>query len=341
MPISKNNQLSVKSIYMNSTIWKLSSSIFDNSITSLNYDDFTDFDPDSDAFEGFIATNLTMAVVAKATTWMLHEEHVPFLGVKLPSQMQECSIFQSSKPKKVAQVSSLVETNIHSFTYKALKKATHDFNEEVGKGSFGIVYKGTLRSITNNVVAVKRLDRLVQEREKEFMNELSVIRKSCHKNLVQLIGFCDEGVHRLLVYEFMSNDTLADILFGNLKPNWDLRVNFALGIVRGLLYLHEECEAPIIHYDIKPQNILIDGNFVPKISNFGLEKLMYSNKSQTHTMMKGTKGYVAPEWFKNVPVTAKVDVYNYGVMLLEIICNRRSVKMDIEKGKEEEEILIG
>ncbi|KAK4262562.1 hypothetical protein QN277_028110 [Acacia crassicarpa] len=245
------------------------------------------------------------------------------------------------KPKKVVKkVSSFFETNMHSFTYEALKEATHGFSEEVGRGSFGIVYKGTLNSMTNTVIAVKRLDRVVREREKEFRNELSAIGRTCHRNLVRLIGFCDEEIHRLLVYDFMSNGTLADILFKQPKPIWNLRVSLALGIARGLLYLHEECDTPIIHCDIKPQNILIDEHFMPKISDFGLAKLLYSNKSRTHTMIRGTRGYVAPEWFKNVPVTAKVDVYSYGVMLLEIICCTRSLEMDLDEVEEGEAILV-
>ncbi|XP_028762664.1 G-type lectin S-receptor-like serine/threonine-protein kinase LECRK4 [Neltuma alba] len=249
------------------------------------------------------------------------------------------SIVLLKSKKDNAQVSSPVETNMHSFTFEALKEATSGFNEEVGRGSFGTVYKGTLNSRTNAAVAVKRLDRIAQEREKEFRTELSAIGKTCHRNLVRLIGFCDEGVHRLLVYEFMSNGTLADILFRQPKPKWNLRVSLALGIARGLLYLHEECETPIIHCDIKPQNILIDENFMPKISDFGLAKLLYSNKSRTHTMIRGTRGYVAPEWFKSIPVTAKVDVYSYGVMLLEIICCRRSLEMDLDKVGEDKAIL--
>ncbi|KAK4262560.1 hypothetical protein QN277_028108 [Acacia crassicarpa] len=243
------------------------------------------------------------------------------------------------KSKNGVQVSSFDETNMHSFTYEALKEATHGFNEEVGRGSFGIVYKGTLKSATNTVVAVKRLDRVAQERDKEFKNELSAIGKTCHKNLVRLIGFCDEGVQRVLVYEFMSNGSLADILFAKFKPNWNVRVNFALGIARGLHYLHEECDTPIIHCDIKPQNILIDENMRAKISDFGLAKLLYSDKSGTLTMIRGTRGYVAPEWYKNTPVTTKVDVYSYGVMLLEIICCRKSVEMDLDKVEKSKAIL--
>jgi hypothetical protein len=211
------------------------------------------------------------------------------------------------KPKRVVQAATLVETNLCSFSYEALKEATRGFSEELGRGSFGIVYKGELKAAAScNAVAVKRLDRLAQDREKEFETELRAIGKTCHKNLVRLIGYCDEGLHRMLVYEFMSNGSLADILFGQTKPIWNQRIGFALGIARGLVYLHEECDAPIIHCDIKPQNILIDEYFTAKISDFGLAKLLLADQSRTNTMIRGTRGYVAPEWFKNVPVTAKV-----------------------------------
>ncbi|KAL5181756.1 G-type lectin S-receptor-like serine/threonine-protein kinase LECRK3 [Glycine soja] len=234
---------------------------------------------------------------------------------------------------------SLLETNLHSFSYEALKEATWGFSQELGRGSCGIVYKGKLEAEDScNVIAVKRLDRLAQEREKEFRTELSAIGKTSHKNLVRLIGFCEQGINRLLVYEFMSNGTLADILFGHSKPNWNTRVGFALGIARGLVYLHEECDTPIIHCDIKPQNILIDEHFNTKISDFGLAKLLLSDQSRTNTMIRGTRGYVAPEWFKNVAVTVKVDVYSFGIMLLEIICCRRSVVME-EPGEEEKAVL--
>ena len=241
------------------------------------------------------------------------------------------------RPTKVAQAPSVLETNLQSFTYEAVTEYTQDFKEELGRGSFGIVYKGTLNSGSDQGVAVKKLDRLAAEREKEFRTELSAIGKTCHKNLVRLMGFCDEGIHRLLVYEFMSNGSLADLLFGEVKPTWDLRVRIALGIARGLVYLHEECCTPIIHCDIKPQNILLDEHFIAKISDFGLAKLLMADQSRTQTMIRGTRGYVAPEWFKNVPVTAKVDVYSFGVMLLEIICCRRTVLM--ECGEEERVIL--
>ncbi|KAK2650310.1 hypothetical protein Ddye_017799 [Dipteronia dyeriana] len=230
-----------------------------------------------------------------------------------------------------AQDSSVSVRNMRCFTYKELEEATDGFKEELGRGSFGIVYKGDLRPGSRNAIAVKKLDKLVQEREREFETELSAIGRTHHKNLVQLLGFCHEGVHRVLVYEFMGNGNLANFLFAIPKPDWNLRVRIALEIAKGLVYLHEECNIPIIHCDIKPQNILLDQHFIAKISDFGLSKLLLSNQSRTLTMVRGTRGYVAPEWFKTVPVTAKVDVYSFGVMLLEIICCRRSVEMECEE----------
>jgi hypothetical protein len=128
------------------------------------------------------------------------------------------------------------------------------------------------------------------------------------------------------------NDCLcgADFLFGSLRPSWKQRTQIAFGIARGLLYLHEECSTQIIHCDIKPQNILIDDYYNARISDFGLAKLLAINQSQTKTAIRGTKGYVAPEWFRNTPVTVKVnDVNSFGVLLLEIICCRRSVDLEI------------
>ncbi|KAL9458864.1 hypothetical protein AB3S75_007696 [Citrus x aurantiifolia] len=114
-------------------------------------------------------------------------------------------------------------------------------------------------------------------------------------------------------------------------PNWKLRTEIAMGIARGLLYLHEECCTQIIHCDIKPQNILLDDHYNARISYFGLAKLLTLDQSHTNTAIRGTKGYVAPEWFRNMPITVKVDVYSYGVLLLEIICLRRSIDNKINK----------
>ncbi|KAM1354443.1 hypothetical protein ACFX2H_028607 [Malus domestica] len=231
----------------------------------------------------------------------------------------------------------VLDSNLRSFSYEELQEATNGFTEELGKGAFGVVFKGAMQIGSGVEVAVKKLRYVMQDVEKEFKTELNVIGKTHHKNLVRLFGYCDEGQQKLLVYEFLSNGTLASFLFSDIKPSWKQRIEIAYGIAKGLLYLHEECSTQIIHCDIKPQNILLDDYYTPRISDFGLAKLLMMNQSQTHTAIRGTKGYVAPEWFRNLPITTKVDVYSFGVVLLEIICCRRNV--DVEGNLEERAIL--
>uniref|UniRef100_A0A2N9EYB9 non-specific serine/threonine protein kinase n=1 Tax=Fagus sylvatica TaxID=28930 RepID=A0A2N9EYB9_FAGSY len=211
-----------------------------------------------------------------------------------------------------------------------LEKMTDNFKEELGRGSFGIVYKGSIRN-GQKFVAVKRLEKLLADREREFQTEMKVIGRTHHKNLICLLGYCHDGPNRLLVYEYMSNGSLADILFTpEKKLSWDERIEIACNIARGILYLHEECMSQIIHCDIKPQNILMDENRCAKISDFGLAKLMKLDQSKTLTGIRGTRGYVAPEWHRRVPhVTVKVDVYSFGIVLLEIICCRKSVDCNL------------
>ncbi|RDX94523.1 G-type lectin S-receptor-like serine/threonine-protein kinase RLK1, partial [Mucuna pruriens] len=231
----------------------------------------------------------------------------------------------------VGKSDTAVGTNLRCFTYEELEEATNGFDKVLGKGAFGIVYEGVVNMGSITPVAVKRLNTfLLEEVQKEFKNELNVIGLTHHKNLVRLLGFCETGSERLLVYEYMSNGTLATLLFNVEKPSWKLRLQIAAGVARGLLYLHEECITQIIHCDIKPQNILLDDYYNARISDFGLAKLLNMNQSRTNTAIRGTKGYVALEWFKNMPITAKVDVYSYGVLLLEIVSCRKSVEFEAE-----------
>ncbi|KAH6811423.1 hypothetical protein C2S51_025185 [Perilla frutescens var. frutescens] len=225
-------------------------------------------------------------------------------------------------------------SNIRCFTYKELVQATGGFKDELGRGSFGIVYNGVMPDDSRTLVAVKKLDRVAQDSEKEFRTEVNVIGQIHHKNVVRLLGFCDEGPNRLLVYERMTNGTLASFLHGDQKPSWSQRTQIALGVARGLAYLHEECITQIIHCDIKPQNILLDDNYTARISDFGLAKLLMLNQSRTTTNIRGTKGYVSPEWFRNTQITTKVDVYSFGVVLLEIIsCRKAVVDVEFESGE--------
>ncbi|KAL8110594.1 G-type lectin S-receptor-like serine/threonine-protein kinase LECRK1 [Apium graveolens] len=223
-----------------------------------------------------------------------------------------------------------------SFTYAELEKVTNGFQEEIGRGSCGTVYRGTLY-LNNQEVAVKRLENTLAEVDKEFQNEIKVIGRTHHRNLVRLLGYSLDGPKKLLVYEYMINGSLADVLFGSQHPlRWDERIRIALDIARGILYLHEECDTQIIHCDIKPQNVLIDQNRFAKISDFGLAKLLKAGQTNTYTGIRGTRGYVAPEWHRNMAITVKADVYSFGVMLLEILCCRRSVELNLS---EEEAIL--
>ncbi|KAJ8759953.1 hypothetical protein K2173_010809 [Erythroxylum novogranatense] len=227
-----------------------------------------------------------------------------------------------------------------SFAYSELELATGGFQEKLGSGAFGTVYKGTLPCDYDGerLIAVKQLEKLVKsDGDQEFITEVSAIAGTNHRNLVKLLGFCNEGQHRLLVYQYMSNGSLANFLFRDSNPNWYKRIQIAFGIARGLQYLHEECTTQIMHCDIKPQNILLDENLTAKISDFGVSKLLKADQIRTTTAVRGTRGYLAPEWFRSVPVTVKVDVYSYGILLLELICCRRSFLQD---AKEESQMVL-
>ncbi|KAB1210292.1 G-type lectin S-receptor-like serine/threonine-protein kinase RLK1 [Morella rubra] len=230
------------------------------------------------------------------------------------------------------------EINLRSFSYDQLAKATDNFKEEIGRGGSGKVYKGSLENNGGQEIAVKRLEKMVEERESVFRNEMKIIGRTHHKNLVQLIGFCSEGSNRLLVYKFMKNGSLGNLLFKSAsRPNWNERTRILLEIARGIHYLHEECETRIIHCDIKPHNILMDESRSAKISDFGLSKLLKPDQTRTYTMPRGTRGYEAPEWHKrNAPITVKADVYSFGILLFEIICCRKNLALSVP----EEEIVL-
>ncbi|MBA0809931.1 hypothetical protein Gohar_001958 [Gossypium harknessii] len=223
---------------------------------------------------------------------------------------------------------------LKSFSFEELKDATNNFVDVIGKGAYGTVFKGVIFD-GERTVAVKRLEKVVAEGESDFLNEMKAIGKTHHKNLVRLLGYCYDGTNRLLVYEYMKNGSLADFLFkSRLKVNWEGRVEIVLSIARGIFYLHEECETQIIHCDIKPENILMDDKGYAKIADFGLAKLLMPNQTGTYTEIRGTRGYFAPEWLRNLPITVKADVYSFGIMLFEIICCRRSVEADVPENEQ-------
>ncbi|KAL1077250.1 hypothetical protein V6Z11_D10G084000 [Gossypium hirsutum] len=211
------------------------------------------------------------------------------------------------------------------YTYRELCKATKNFSIKVGQGGFGSVYQGEMPDGTQ--LAVKKLESIGQGK-KEFRAEVRIIGSIHHVHLVKLKGFCSEGVHRLLVYEFMGKRSLDKWIFKNKEESsildWNTRFNIATGTAKGLAYLHEECEFKIVHCDIKPENVLLDDNFNAKVSDFGLAKLMSREESLVYTTLRGTRGYLAPEWITNNPISEKSDVYSYGIVLLEIIGGRKS-----------------
>lgn len=217
-----------------------------------------------------------------------------------------------------------------AFTYRDLQLVTSNFSEKLGAGAFGSVFKGSLATdAARRPVAVKKLEGDLQG-EKQFRAEVSTLGKVQHVNLIRLLGFCSEGTRRLLVYEHMPNGSLDKHLFGastssHRALSWDTRYQLSLGIARGLEYLHEKCRDRIIHCDIKPENILLDGTFSPKVADFGLAKLVGRDFSRVLTTMRGTVGYLAPEWIAGTAITAKADVFSYGMVLFEVVSGRRNV----------------
>ncbi|KAL7582747.1 hypothetical protein Lser_V15G42689 [Lactuca serriola] len=229
----------------------------------------------------------------------------------------------------------MVSSQFRGFSYRELLKATRNFKEEIGRGGSGVVYKGILED--ERVVAVKRLGD-VSEEGGEFWTEVSTIGKINHMNLVRMWGFCSQRKHKLLVYEFVENQSLDKRLFSSSFLQWKERFKVAIGIAKGLAYLHHECLEWVIHCDVKPENILLDESFEPKIADFGLAKLTQrGGQGSEFTRIRGTKGYMAPEWASNLPITAKVDVYSYGVLVLEMTRGSRLSNIVVQEGEEEEE----
>lgn len=214
-----------------------------------------------------------------------------------------------------------------TFTIDELARATDGFSDAnlLGQGGFGYVHKGVLPN--GKEIAVKQLKAGSGQGEREFQAEVEIISRVHHKHLVSLVGYCSTGTQRMLVYEFVPNNTLEFHLHGKGRPtmDWPSRLKIALGSAKGLAYLHEDCNPKIIHRDIKAANILLDFKFEAKVADFGLAK--FSSDANTHvsTRVMGTFGYLAPEYASSGKLTDKSDVFSFGVMLLELITGRRPV----------------
>ncbi|GLT91846.1 hypothetical protein SLE2022_097140 [Rubroshorea leprosula] len=218
------------------------------------------------------------------------------------------------------------------YSFKDVEKMTNKFKDKLGEGGFGAVYKGKLSD--GCLVAVKVLNK-AKDNGESFMNEVASISKTSHVNIVTLLGFCFEGHKRALVYEFMQNGSLEKFIYQenpldkSHQLKWETLHHIAVGIARGLEYLHRGCNTRILHFDIKPHNILLDGDFCPKISDFGLAKLCPRKESMVSmTNARGTIGYIAPEvFYRSIGrVSHKSDVYSYGMMVLEMAGERENIK---------------
>ncbi|XVF79074.1 hypothetical protein PTKIN_Ptkin14bG0190100 [Pterospermum kingtungense] len=213
------------------------------------------------------------------------------------------------------------------YSYSQISRMTDGFKSKLGEGGYGSVYEGKIRS--GQFVAIKLLKKS-KANGQDFINEVATIGRIHHVNVVQLVGFCVEGSKQALVYDFMMNGSLDKIIFsaGSGNLSWQKMCEIALGVAQGIEYLHKGCEMQILHFDIKPHNILLDENFTPKISDFGLAKLHSAdNDIISLTAARGTFGYMAPELFyRNIgDISHKADVYSFGMMLLEIVGRRKNL----------------
>eukprot|EP00253_Pinus_taeda_P006812 PITA_06812 len=241
---------------------------------------------------------------------------------------------------------SAVENFLREYAYQMptryslfkVKKITDNFAERLGEGGYGVVYKGKLQNDTP--VAVKVLDRH-RHSEAQFMNEVATIGHLHHVNLVRLLGYCYESLTSALVYEYMPNGSLDKFLFARRENGqlltWEHLYSIALGAARGIAYLHQDCDKRIIHFDLKPHNILLDADFTPKVSDFGLAKLC--RRGDDHISMtagRGTPGYVSPELCSSDmgPVTDKADVYSFGMLLLEIVGGRKNIDWKVSRSSQ-------
>ncbi|TVU28668.1 hypothetical protein EJB05_20197, partial [Eragrostis curvula] len=211
------------------------------------------------------------------------------------------------------------------FTHEEIEDMTNSFRIKIGAGGFGAVYKGALPD--GSLVAVKKIEGVGMQGKREFCTEIAVIGNIHHVNLVRLRGFCTEGQRRLLVYEYMNRGSLDRSLFRPTCPqllDWKERMDVAVGAARGLAYLHFGCDQRIIHCDVKPENILLADGGLVKIADFGLAKFLTPEQSGLFTTMRGTRGYLAPEWLSNAPITDRTDVYSFGMVLLELVRGRKN-----------------
>ncbi|KAH7840230.1 hypothetical protein Vadar_014417 [Vaccinium darrowii] len=260
-----------------------------------------------------------------------------------------CTFFWKTKTENYRNIEAFLKNcgslSPKRYTYSDIKKITNCFRTKLGQGGFGCVFKGNLEN--GCLVAVKVLKGLKGNGD-EFINEVATISRTSHVHIVTFLGFCFEGCHRALIYEFMPNGSLDKFIHDGGSSTyrhlgWDALYQIAVGIARGLEYLHRGCNTRIVHFDIKPQNILLNEDFCPKICDFGLAKLCPQKESIISLVgARGTVGYIAPEVFSRNfgGVSHKSDVYSYGMMVLEMVGGRKNISVEVD-GTSEYTFLIG
>ncbi|PIA31092.1 hypothetical protein AQUCO_05300132v1 [Aquilegia coerulea] len=250
-------------------------------------------------------------------------------------------------PRTLPELYEEKSHKLRAFSFSELRKATNDFNRllKIGEGGFGSVYKGTILPPDGQgdriIVAVKKLKRDGLQGHKQWVAEVQFLGVVEHPNLVKLIGYCavdgERGIQRLLVYEFMPNKSLEDHLFNRALPAlpWKTRLQILLGAAQGLLYLHEDVEVQVIYRDFKSSNVLLDNNFKPKLSDFGLAREgPTGDGTHVSTAVVGTYGYAAPDYVETGHLTTKSDVYSFGVVLYEVLTGRRSLERNLPKNEQ-------
>ena len=252
--------------------------------------------------------------------------------------------FWSKMANKDQDIEAFIRNNAHlavkRYRFSDVEKMTKRFKDKLGQGGYGEVYRGKL--LDGRLVAVKIIKSSKGNGE-DFVNEVVSISRTSHVNIVALLGFCLEGRKRALIYEFMPNGSLEKFVYNenssqaDSRLEWEKLLQIATGIARGLEYLHRGCSTRILHFDIKPHNILLTEDFCPKISDFGLAKLCPNKESNVSLLnARGTIGYIAPEVFNRNfgGVSSKSDVYSYGMMILEMVGGRKNIKVGVSRTSE-------
>ncbi|KAM7463418.1 hypothetical protein LguiA_031539 [Lonicera macranthoides] len=241
--------------------------------------------------------------------------------------------FNSNKGGEVEDLEKIAAQEQKTIPFQTLVSATKDFHPDnkLGQGGFGPVYKGKLED--GREIAVKKLAHNSSQGKKEFMNEAKLLARVQHRNVVNLLGYCAHGTEKLLVYEYVANESLDKLLFKSVRRDaldWKKRYDTIFGVARGLLYLHEDSHCCIIHRDIKASNILLDDKWVPKIADFGMARLYPEDQTHVNTRVAGTNGYMAPEYVMHGNLSVKADVFSFGVVVLELVSGHKNSSFNLD-----------